>query len=380
MLDEPPNVITWREQRLRRVLTADPRPPVVLFGCGGLGRKTRRALTSAGVEVAAFADNDPEQWGQYIDRVPVLSPNEAARQFGQDGVFVVTIWRAEGGHRFRETREAMSRLGCRRIESFIPLFWAFPEGTMPHITIDAPSRVIEQRRQVLQAARLWADRRSLREYVAQVRWRLTGDFAALADPEPDQYFANGVVAARKDEVFVDCGAFTGDTLTDVARRLGTWSAYHAFEPDETSFAELERTAARLPAACAATVHLHHAATSATRCNAAFADSGTSGAALSPQGAGTVQCVPLDEVLVNESPTFIKMDVEGAEAATLRGAWKTIRRSRPLLAISAYHRQADLWQLPLLVADACSDYRLFLRPHIAEGFDLVLYAVPVERVP
>jgi FkbM family methyltransferase len=351
---------------------------VVLFGGGNLGRKACRALAAAGVDVAAFADNDEQRWGTQIDGIPVLAPPAAARRFGQDGVFVVTIWRAEGGHRFLETREALTRLGCRRVESFVPVFWAFPAQTLPHITIDAPGRVLEQRDAVLQAASLWADERSLREYVAQVRWRLTGDFSALEEPEGDQYFASGVVALRPDEVYVDCGAFTGDTLSEVARRLASWRAYHAFEPDGTSFAELEKAVAALPPQMAATVKLHRLATSDVCCRAALTAPGTAGATLCANGEESVDCAPLDDVLAAQAPTFIKMDVEGAEAATIRGAKTILRRHRPLLAIAAYHQQADVWSLPLLVAEECRDYRFYLRPHVAEGFELVVYAVPSER--
>ena len=51
----------------------------------------------------------------------------------------------------------------------------------------------------------------------------------------------------------------------------------------------------------------------------------------------------------------------------------------MLAVAAYHKQADLWELPRLVRDMAPDYRLFLRPHAGEGFDAVLYAIPPERV-
>jgi len=64
--------------------------------------------------------------------------------------------------------------------------------------------------------------------------------------EPDQYFARGIVELGAEEVIVDCGAFTGDTLTDAASRLGSWRAYHAFEPDPASYAQLELAVARAP--------------------------------------------------------------------------------------------------------------------------------------
>jgi Methyltransferase FkbM domain len=79
------------------------------------------------------------------------------------------------------------------------------------------------------------------------------------------------------------------------------------------------------------------------------------------------------------PTFVKMDIEGAESAALAGSHRVIREGRPLLAVAAYHKQADLWELPRQIHDMMADYRMFLRPHAGEGFDAVLYAVPPERL-
>ncbi len=88
---------------------------------------------------------------------------------------------------------------------------------------------------------------------------------------------------------------------------------------------------------------------------------------------------IDDVVTAPPPTFVKMDIEGAESAALAGARAGIRDGRSLLAISAYHKQADLWELPHQVRDMAADYRMFLRPHAGEGFDTVLYAIPQERL-
>ena len=73
--------------------------------------------------------------------------------------------------------------------------------------------------------------------------------------------------------------------------------------------------------------------------------------------------------------MLKLDVEGSEVSALLGAARTLRDSRPVLAISAYHRPEDLWVLPDLLAELCPDYRLYLRQHTNNSFDLVLYGVP-----
>ena len=261
MLDESLDAARGRERALLTELTARPDMPIVLFGAGNLGRRTLRLLRAHGRAVAAFIDNASTLWGTEVAGVPVLSPGAASARYAADGLLLVTIWRAEGGHDFLITRENLRGLGWGRVESFIPLFWGYEADALPYITIDVPTRVLEAREDILAAAALWSEERSLREYVSQIRWRLTADFAALSPAEPDQYFAEGLVQVGPDEVFVDCGAFTGDTLLDVARRVGSWRAYHAFEPDPASFAALQAVVAALPEPLAGRVHVHRAATS-----------------------------------------------------------------------------------------------------------------------
>lgn len=379
LLEEPMDAARGRERALRDELEAQPETPIVLFGAGKLGRRTLSLLRAHGRSAAAFIDNASSLWGTVVDGVPVLSPADASARYAADGLVVVTIWRTEGGHDFRVTRENLRDLGWRRVESFIRLFWGYGADALPYITIDLPTKVLEAREDVLSAAALWSEERSLREYVAQVHWRLTADFAVLSPAEPNQYFPDSLFRVGPDEVFVDCGAFTGDTLLDVARRVASWRAYYAFEPDPASFAALQAALASLPTQLADRVHLYRAATSDRPGTATFDASGLSRASLTATGTMQVDCVALDDVLTLVPPTFIKMDIEGAESAALAGAGRAIREGRPLLAIAAYHKQADLWELPHQIDRVANGYRMFLRPHAGEGFETVLYAVPPERL-
>ena len=379
MLNEAPSNAHQRERRLLEQLTGHPNAPVVLYGAGNLGRRTLALLRTRGRDVAAFIDNDRARWGTTLDGVPVMSVVDATAAFADGGLVIVTIWRAEGGHDFLVTRHDLRERGWPWVESFIPLFWGFGSDALPYIAIDLPTNVLRARDVVLAGAKLWSDERSLREYVGQTRWRLTGDFDALSPPEPNQYFADGVVHASSDEVFVDCGAFTGDTLLDVTRRLGSWREYHAFEPDPASFDALTFVVASLPAPLAERVHLYRAATVDRAGTAHFSAIGMGSAQLSNAGEIQVDCVAIDDVLTDVPPTFVKMDIEGSESAALTGATRAIRMGRPLLAVSAYHKQADLWELASQIHVMAPDYLLFLRPHVPEGFDTVLYAVPPERL-
>jgi hypothetical protein len=90
-------------------------------------------------------------------------------------------------------------------------------------------------------------------------------------------------------------------------------------------------------------------------------------------------VRLDDALAEEHPTFIKMDIEGAEPDAIEGATQLIRRDQLLMAVCVYHRQSDLWRIPLMIdAVEPGSNRLYLKQHAVDGFDLVCYSVPKAR--
>ena len=71
--------------------------------------------------------------------------------------------------------------------------------------------------------------------------------------------------------------------------------------------------------------------------------------------------------------FIKMDIEGAEQAALRGAEKTLRRFRPKLAVCVYHSLPDFWEIPQYLASLDLGYQFHLRHFSIHQEETVLFA-------
>ena len=76
----------------------------------------------------------------------------------------------------------------------------------------------------------------------------------------------------------------------------------------------------------------------------------------------------------EHPTFMKMDIEGAETESLKGSRKIIERYRPKLAICIYHKPEDLFEIPILLREMRNDYRLLIRQYSDTRFETVCYAI------
>jgi len=111
----------------------------------------------------------------------------------------------------------------------------------------------------------------------------------------------------------------------------------------------------------------------------FSETGTAGSSVNASGTLEIPAERLDVLLAGVSPTFIKMDIEGAEPMALEGGRAVIAEALPVLAICLYHRSSDLWELPRIIRSISPDYRLFLRRYSDDCWEQVCYAIPPHRL-
>jgi FkbM family methyltransferase len=351
------------------------RGDVVLFGAGYLGRQAQREIERLGYKLVAFVDNDQALWGTEVDGLPVLSPVEASvTGTTKDALWVVTVYTNT------DVVEQCRSLGVQAV-TCAELSWLHPDQSLACLTFGQPTKLLESEADIRRAASLWHDKASVAEYEAQVVWRLSLDYAALgASCSPREiYFPEDLVRPIDDEVFVDCGAFSGDTIADfIAKRAGHFAQIIAVEPDGVNSAALRDRIKAWERDGVAPVTVEQVAAGSRRATLPFQTTGTAGSAV---GSGTemVQVVPLDEILKGRRPTYIKFDVEGAEKDALLGGATTIRENMPVLAVCLYHKPQDLWELPLLIQSIQPGYRMFLRRYSDECWETVCYAVPPQRV-
>jgi FkbM family methyltransferase len=352
---------------------------IVLFGAGNIGRRILARLREDGIEPLAFSDNNASSWGKTIDGLPVLKPAEAAERFGREAAFMVTIYNP--WHNFVDTRKQLQELGCEKMLSVITYRWKHHTMFLPHFRDDLPYKVLPHAAEIRRAFRLWADEASRREFVAQVKWRLTGDYDDMAPLSGrDSYFGEDFFPMRPDEVVVDCGAFDGDTLKTLIRQRGaSFARYVALEPDPESFEKLNRLVNSLPDECRSKMTVHPYAVGASRRRVKFSAQGSLCSSISETGTVEVECVVLDGLLSQPTPTLVKMDIEGAEPDALQGAGSLIEGGKTAFCACVYHEQNHLWSIPLQLHLRNPDLRYYLRAYQMEGWDLICYAIPEDRV-
>lgn len=370
LFDEDVTQVAQRECTAFDLFAREFSQRIVLYGAGGLGHKVLHGLRQNNIEPLAFCDNNPSLHGQLSEGLRVLSPGEAAAIYGKSAVFVAAMWKSQRNDRLIDRLNKLRALGCEKVTTIGSLFWKYHETFLPYFPVDLPHHMYSQLDNIIATAGVWGDERSTQEYFEQVRWRMEMNFD-MADAAPEEiYFPEDIFHLDEGEIFVDCGAYDGDSIVPfVSRTSGRFERIYAFEPDASNFERLGAAIAGLPHG--EKIVAKQACVGEKSEKISFAALGTDNSVAGQDGAA-VDCVALDDVV--ERATYVKMDIEGYELFALEGMKKIIHDHKPKLAISAYHCQDHLWKIPQLIKSLRPDYKLYLRAHQRDFFDLVCYAV------
>jgi FkbM family methyltransferase len=351
---------------------------VCLYGAGSTGRRVFETLLAAGWDIRCFLDAAADRLEE-ISGVPVLTP--FPNPLGEEDrhlPVIITIF-----NRDVDTVAVARRLseeGYGPIVSYMDLHARFRNALGDHFWLGDPEIVERDSQRIDAVEGLWTDERSRRIFHSLVALYRSRDPQSAPQPSvrDEEYVAPDIPGwlPVKSLRVIDCGAYDGDTLEHLRNAKFLIEAAACFEPDLENFRRLSERVSSWVAAERRGITLWPCGVSQRTGTVAFNSGMGESSRLADGTAGaTVTCVALDEVLPGFAPNLIKLDVEGAEEIALRGAERMIHANRPGLAISVYHRPADLWRLPALVNEWNLGYRFFLRSYGFNGFDTVCYAIP-----
>lgn len=195
------------------------------------------------------------------------------------------------------------------------------------------------------------------------------------------YFAlSAFRGCHSDEVFVDCGAYVGDTLEKyMFERFGMFQKYYAFEPFPENYEALLYRVKRLEKEwnAAGKIICENRALGCEAKVASISDEVSKVGAMikDADSAGTeISVISMDQYFGEETRiSCIKADIEGSEIEMLKGAEHIIRTQKPKLAISLYHKPGDVIDIIQLVHSYNRDYILDVRCSYSDGTDFVLFA-------
>ncbi len=186
------------------------------------------------------------------------------------------------------------------------------------------------------------------------------------------------VTLEKGDIVFDIGAYKGDTAIIFARRVGKEGRVYSFEPVKANYRFLLKNI-RLNGIQDIVIPLHKGCSDKSGLlKSVSAKSGAHWSFLSEDEEGEdVNVVSIDDYVESNNITkldFMKMDVEGWEGNAILGAQNTIKRLKPKMAISLYHKSSDLLTLPLLM-NRIGNYNLYIRCKLSGPYSTRLYCRP-----
>ncbi len=322
--------------------------PIILYGMGNDADRILDRCLVEGIEVSGVFASDAFVRGQTFRSYPVRKYADIVQQYED---FVVVI--------------AFASESPLLLKNFYELAIKH-ETYAPHVAIFDGDDIVSfswlqvHAKQLQMVYDKLADERSREVFADILNYKISGKLEYLRHSTSQrQDDLIELLDFSEDEVYVDLGAYDGDTIREFLKLTGnTYRQIFALEPDKKNFVKLERFVAQEQLT---RVKLLNKGVWQEPGTQNFFQRGGRMSSLSKEGKANIEVDSLDHILGTGTVSYIKMDVEGAEAETIIGGHEHLAIYMPKLFVAAYHRDDDLWKLPQILWNI-APYKLYLRKH------------------
>lgn len=347
---------------------------IVIFGTGASGMITYDRLKmidgGGGKKVVSFIDNDLKNDSKIIiDSIKCEIPEKFIANADKGYIYII----ATGYHLHNLLSEQVKKLLSKYNKKGIVLnFDEYILSTEFNRSENIFNNYLE-------------DEKSINVYKQILYARLNKDETLTKEVmEPVPYFLLPEFSQHPlhNEVFVDLGAWCGDTVERYLIFHGGENVkkIYAFEPYIKSFNALKIRTERLikewgfeenqiiPVNMGIgdkEIKISYKQGSLTE-SGGYLCEGASG-----MGNSFCNTTSLDSYF-KEKIDFIKADIEGYEVKMIMGAQRIIKSYKPKLAICIYHSPADLFLIPEMIKKLVPEYKMKIRHHSRTFYETVLY--------
>ncbi len=317
--------------------------PILLYGTGNGADKILNELEKRKIKVSGVFASDSFVRSRSFRGFKVISFSAAKEQYGE---FIALLCFGS------QLTEVIDNIKCiaETTEIYAPDVPVIEDNEIFDIEY-----VRKHRESLERAYNLLADEASKKVFEATIYYKLTGKINYLFDCETTKKEAYTLLKLNNNEAYLDLGAYNGDTVEEFINEVKAYRKIIAVEPDYKNFKKLKSNTEKVN-----NILLYNAAVAEKNGTALFSMRGGRNSSV---GEGTeIKTVGVDEEFSTERVSYIKMDVEGNEISAIRGAKETLKKYRPRLNIAAYHKNADIFEIPLLISSINPDYKIYLRHH------------------
>ena len=332
--------------------------PIFIYGMGNGALKIMSAFKQYGIPLAGIFASDDFVRGHEFEGYKVHKLSEIEETVKD---FVIVLAFAAGYPSLIEKIELIAS----KHKMYVPDVPVIGDGLFTY------EYCLEHKEELEKVYYLLADNYSRKVFANVLNFKISGDIkylSSITTSKADVY--QSIIRPSKAEVFIDLGAYNGDTIRELMVQTGdTYSEIYAIEPDKKNFKKLLKTTEGMERIVA-----KNAVAWCVDTEIPFATRAGRQSAVSSLGK-KMQAVSVDNMLGEKKATLIKMDVEGCELEAIWGACHTIAHHAPKLMISLYHRNEDIFSLPLLIYSLRPDYKLYIRrQQYIPAWETNLYAV------
>jgi len=191
--------------------------------------------------------------------------------------------------------------------------------------------------------------------------------------EENQYFCSDIISMDNNTVYVDVGAYLGDSLKPFLKNNnGIFKKAICFELNKDIYIKLCKVVDEFDDNIKNKVIVVNNGISDREETITYVN--TEGSSHIGNGGSEVGCLTtLDKYFSEDVPTLIKMDIEGSELSALRGGEDIIKKYKPDLAICIYHKLQDVWEIPEYLKTLVPEYKIYFRHHSKTMIETVCYA-------
>lgn len=347
------------------LLNYDKGVPIILYGFGGGILGMPDMMKKHKINVLAICDRDVKKHGVSTEGIDIISFEEALKKYKNFNVYITV------SNSFGEIRAYLEKyISSNRIFAF---------GRKKNMSSSEYKKFlfdnIDPINYIYQNLEDDFSKKTMKNVISGTLTNNLNFFQNVFVEE--QYFPKDIVVLGENEVFVDAGAFDGDTIKAFLKNSNDkFKRIYAYEPDERYADKILNIGKILSRENDIIVYKKALYSEKTNLNFNTDLSRGAYASAALSNGNIVQTETIDNT-IDEEVTFIKMDIEGSELAALKGAENTIRRYTPNLAICIYHKCEDILEIPKYIMSLGLNYRYYLRHHTMSVDETVFYAINIK---
>lgn len=258
--------------------------------------------------------------------------------------------------------------------------FSYVYGMYEKMSIDEIEEHIDEYKAV---GEIFADEMSFQCYMAFLKTKISGNNSYIFEifEKENSYFNNEIFKVNNNEVFMDIGAYEGDTIClFMKENEGQYNHIYAIEPDNISRKNLEdyicaqswkRVTISEVIPWKESGKLYFITNENRQLSRLiFSKAGRI------DGVGNyIKAVPLDKMFqYKENVTLIKMNYLDGVKEALEGAENILNKHKPKLAISVGFDCKSIREIPILIKKINPSYNLYLRFNHATISTLTCYGI------